>query len=592
MSQDAPTQDHASEVDESQSAGHGSTGFALAGDDLEQQQPLLGHGQDNGDDNDDDGDEHERTHRIQASATPSMMSRSASTESFVSTQSAPPPYELYPPARTWTGRIYNWVRQLPRFATHQAIYLPTMGSRRRRRRRHAHTQHSQGEQAPYNHQPLPSTATSSLSSTSIDSIASNAYSYYQQWVTRVQALPKYPLPSSVARYRPLLVCLCILALLLCSFLLFCAIFFAPMDLPPPVIPDQVLVPGSAARILTQNIIMRPPGIKNNWSDYKDQRIDYLIEHIFPHYDIICLQEAFAFATRRKDKLIKEARLRYGFNYHVESPRKYPWNIGIDGGLLILSKYPILQADVIQYPRGKHSDWLSLKGALHAKIQVSSSSSFHLYTTHTQASYDLNNVINPDDTRIRLSQFAQLHEFISATARADDAPIMVLGDLNVDAAVHHADLPPTHHSKESSVHYTWMTQVLKGVGVPAREVGGDEDDSDIIYQHDWRLLDLVDKVYAEYGYHPVTFGDIDILQDPTRLVPGETILTDHDQLMTMQSIDRLYWSARNTTALTVMHAVVEPNKVRDNKDLSDNDRAAIDFTQISDHYGLKCQLALS
>ncbi|ORX56386.1 hypothetical protein DM01DRAFT_1362532 [Hesseltinella vesiculosa] len=507
-----------------------------------------------------------------------------STESVISTQSAPPPYELYPPARTWSGRIYNWVRQLPRFATHQAIYLPTM-RRSRRRRQQPPTANMQ-----YNHQPLPPHA-NRASTLSFHTVASSAYDCYQYWVAKAQSLPKLPMPASVARYRPLMVCLCILATLLCSFLLFCSIFFSPLDLPDPVFPDQVLPINGSARILTQNIIMRPPGIKNNWSDYKDERIDYLIEHIFPHYDIICLQEAFAFATRRKDVLIREARLRYGFNHHVESPRKYPWDVGVDGGLLILSKYPILKRDSIQYPRGTHSDWLSLKGALHAQIQLNALASFHLYTTHTQASYDLNNVINPGDTSIRLSQFAMLHDFISTTAGNDNDPVMLLGDLNVDAAVHRPDLPLTHHSKESSVYYTWMTKVLKGEGVPASELG-DVGNDDLVFSHPWRMPDLVDTVYAEYGYHPVTFGDIDVLINPTQIIPGETILTDHDQLMTVQSIDRLYWSARNTSRLQVVQPVVQPNKVKDNPDLSDDDRQAIHFTQISDHYGLMCQLHLA
>lgn len=46
--------------------------------------------------------------------------------SVVSTSSNPPPYELYPPAKTVFGRIYNWLRKIPSLNTHQAIYLPTI----------------------------------------------------------------------------------------------------------------------------------------------------------------------------------------------------------------------------------------------------------------------------------------------------------------------------------------------------------------------------------------------------------------------------------------------------------------------------------
>ncbi|KAJ2195639.1 hypothetical protein GGH18_001865, partial [Coemansia sp. RSA 530] len=40
------------------------------------------------------------------------------------------------------------------------------------------------------------------------------------------------------------------------------------------------------RILTQNMFMRPPLIKNNKSDWKDARLDYFIEHILPNYDVV------------------------------------------------------------------------------------------------------------------------------------------------------------------------------------------------------------------------------------------------------------------------------------------------------------------
>lgn len=292
-------------------------------------------------------------------ATPGM-SRSLSTESVVSTQSAPPPYELYAPARTVVGRMYNWLRKIPRFATHQAIYLPTLPIRRQRsQRQNISSSSSSNNTLPYNHQPIPR-ATDSLSSSSIDSFASSAYP--TTWCTPYfyrlnNALPRIVLPPPLGRFRGLLAFASIMALQLCCFLLFCSIYFAPADLPAPVVPDKVLMEaGSTAQLLTLNIFMRPPGIKNNWSDYKDDRLDYIIHHILPHYDIIAFQESFGFATRRKDELIKQARLKYGFNHHVESPRKYPWDISVDGGLLVLSKFKITQADIIQYPRGTHSDW--------------------------------------------------------------------------------------------------------------------------------------------------------------------------------------------------------------------------------------------
>lgn len=254
-----------------------------------------------------------------------LLSRSYSQDSVITTESAPPPYELYPPAKTIFGRAYNWLRQIPRLRSHQAIALPTLHLRRSR-------------------------YSSSLSSSSIDSIASSAY---PPPCCYSHSLPRVVLPSPLARLRGLLLCISFFALVLFSFLLFCSIFFAPASLGPPVLPDKST--NTSARFLTLNVFLRPPGVTNNWSDYKDERLQYLVRYVLPQYDVVAFQEAFAFASRRKDRLIQQAR-KMGYNYHVESPRHFPWDFAADGGLLILSRFPIRQADTIEYPRGIHSDW--------------------------------------------------------------------------------------------------------------------------------------------------------------------------------------------------------------------------------------------
>ncbi|CEJ00587.1 hypothetical protein RMCBS344292_14639 [Rhizopus microsporus] len=284
--------------------------------------------------------------------------------------------------------------------------------------------------------------------------------------------------------------------------------------------------------------MRPPGVKNNANDYKEQRLGYIIKHILPSYDIITFQEAFAFANRRVDKLLVKA-YDQGFYHHVASPRHYPWELAGDGGLLILSRFPIVQANIIEFPRGMHADWLSYKGALHALIQLNNNSLLHVYTTHTQASYDNAGSFNLDDTKVRLSQFARVHQFIAETAKDDDYPILLMGDLNVDAAVHNQSIPINVRPHESSFAYKMMMDVLRGKGIDLAELTNSTDSS-ILYSHPWRLDTLNDAVYKTFGYHPVTFGDYKMLDNGT-FIPAETSLTSHNQLLTVQSIDRLLWA---------------------------------------------------
>lgn len=149
-------------------------------------------------------------------------------------------------------------------------------------------------------------------------------------------------------------------------------------------------------ILTYNIFLRPPPIKNNESDHKDNRLKEFIK-LLPEFDIICLQEMFGFLNKRKHKLIRCAT-KAGFHYYADSPSpSFFTSFLVDGGLCVLSRYilycslftptrfPIMASEFKPYPYGVFSDSLSQKGVLYTKIQIKDEI-LHLYSTHMQASY--------------------------------------------------------------------------------------------------------------------------------------------------------------------------------------------------------------
>ncbi len=90
------------------------------------------------------------------------------------------------------------------------------------------------------------------------------------------------------------------------------------------------------KVLTYNIFLRPPPLKNNEDDYKNER-EKDFEKVLKDFDIICLQEMFAAFNNRKHEIIRAAT-QCGFFYYVDTASPiFLSKYLADGGLLILSR---------------------------------------------------------------------------------------------------------------------------------------------------------------------------------------------------------------------------------------------------------------
>jgi len=79
-------------------------------------------------------------------------------------------------------------------------------------------------------------------------------------------------------------------------------------------------------------------------------------------------------------------MKAGFHYHAQSDEPSLFSSYVtDGGLLILSRFPILEVEFRPFDYGVLADAISYKGVLYAKIEVDGRL-LHLFTTHTQATY--------------------------------------------------------------------------------------------------------------------------------------------------------------------------------------------------------------
>ncbi|KAJ1967863.1 hypothetical protein IWQ62_001587 [Dispira parvispora] len=365
------------------------------------------------------------------------------------------------------------------------------------------------------------------------------------------------------------------------------------------------------RILTLNLFMRPPGIKTNASDYKDARLDYVIKHVLPQYDVISFQELFSFMNSRVDHLLRAARAA-GFGHFFRSKPKSVLDFSIDGGLLTISRFPIMETDSVTYPRGKYSDWMAAKGALYTKIELSNRSHLHLFTTHTQASYEQVVLVDCPTAMIRRTQFQILHDFVVRKTRDTpvDEPIIIQGDLNVNARVD-GKISSNAKDSRSSEEYDIMMGILRGEPTtsansrspltlsptpPSRENHASNRPPAIHFR---------DILYDTLGYHPVTFGDI-VLDHSGVPKPRDCVLSAGPCSTSCQRLDYILWGTKSANVGNGVQAqdspfsdssqsfkavpirtYVAPIYIDDGMKGSGN----CPVTQISDHYGVACEVQL-
>ncbi|GMF25708.1 unnamed protein product [Phytophthora fragariaefolia] len=229
------------------------------------------------------------------------------------------------------------------------------------------------------------------------------------------------------------------------------------------------------------------------------------------FDVVILQEMFEAGPRHR-RFVREAHA-LGFRYHCGSvwPRLLDSRL-IDGGLLILSRFPIVERDQLAYSQGSGSDGICAKGVLYARIQLSPdlSDSLHVFTTHTQAGD------NHKEYSIRLAQLQEMHRFIARTIREDPGvPVLITGDFNLDARhnlVHdtQSGLAASTRCRESAVYQQLVADLERVVREArlnvAREAGkAFEEES----KGDSLLIDLMkwcDTTKLGEELHPITNGD--------------------------------------------------------------------------------------
>jgi len=337
-------------------------------------------------------------------------------------------------------------------------------------------------------------------------------------------------------------------------------------------------------ILAYNIFLRPPLVKNNESDHKDARLKEFIK-LLGKFDIVCLQEMFGFLNKRKHKLIRCAA-KAGFLYYADSTSpSFFTSFLVDGGLLVLSRFPIVASEFKPYPYGIFSDSLSQKGALYTKIQIKDEF-LHLYSTHMQASYFGSNQKYPILTRA--DQFTTLRQFMLTTLKKNECKeeemVLIVGDFNVD----------------SRKPYIETNQILNYAGFTEyphlkSQDNFNEYEAMLCYLSDNNKDGIEDLLMETYKEHPITYAD-SYIADTQEMKPLETVLTHTDDLCSNQSLDYIF-RINPKSLFKRKKSDIENQPAQQQKQQmcrlsipSGNARVekffvdGLDFSQLSDHYG--------
>jgi endonuclease/exonuclease/phosphatase family metal-dependent hydrolase len=229
-----------------------------------------------------------------------------------------------------------------------------------------------------------------------------------------------------------------------EFLSHFEMYFHPlMELNQKHILEEKMLPRKTIKVLTYNIFLRPPPVKNNENDWKDERLADFIK-LLDCYDVICLQEMFGSFNSRKQELIKYAN-KSGLFFYVDSPSpSFFSKFLVDGGLLILSRFPIVESEFRPFRYSVLSDSLAHKGVIYAKIRVGDTY-LSIFNTHLQASYFGSTQYHWDiSIQTRTDHIDELCQFIKEVVydrnvESDEEKIeknvgkvLLLGDFNVDA----------------------------------------------------------------------------------------------------------------------------------------------------------------
>ncbi|MFE3128700.1 sphingomyelin phosphodiesterase [Streptomyces hydrogenans] len=189
------------------------------------------------------------------------------------------------------------------------------------------------------------------------------------------------------------------------------------------------------KVLTYNTFLFSKTLYPNWGqDHRARAIP--AAPYFQGQDIVVIQEAFDNSS--SDALKANAAASYPHQTPVVGRSKSGWDATggaysattpEDGGVTILSKWPIVRKEQYVYKDACGSDWYSNKGFAYAVLDVNGSR-VHVVGTHAQSTDP--GCSAGEAAQMRSRQFKAMDAFLDAKNIPAGEQVIVAGDMNVDS----------------------------------------------------------------------------------------------------------------------------------------------------------------
>ncbi|MFJ8800156.1 sphingomyelin phosphodiesterase [Streptomyces sp. NPDC102487] len=194
-------------------------------------------------------------------------------------------------------------------------------------------------------------------------------------------------------------------------------------------------PTPSMKVLTYNVFLMSKNLYPNWGqDHRAAEIPKT--SFFRGNDVVVLEEAFD--NSASDALKSTAAAEYPYQTPVVGRSRSGWDATggaysattpEDGGVTVLSKWPVLRKEQYVYKDACGSDWWSNKGFAYVVLNVNGTKA-HVIGTHAQSTDS--GCAAGEAASMRSRQFKAIDAFLDAKNIPADEQVLVAGDMNVDS----------------------------------------------------------------------------------------------------------------------------------------------------------------